>query len=71
MIAPSGVSCLGLNAEHTVLELDEGISVAPGQHFTMIPHYSDSTVLLHRQLYAVREGIIEDVWDVAGAGMLQ
>ena len=31
----------------------------------------DSTVLLHRQLYAVREGIVQDVWDVAGAGMLQ
>ena len=71
VIAPSGVTCLGLNAEHTVLELDEGIELTPGQRFTMIPHYSDSTVLLHRQLYAVRDGIVEAVWDVAGAGMLQ
>jgi D-serine deaminase-like pyridoxal phosphate-dependent protein len=71
VIAPSGVTCVGLNAEHTVLELDEGVTVTAGQRFTMIPHYSDSTVLLHRQLYAVRDGIVEAVWDVAGAGMLQ
>lgn len=71
VIAPSGVTCVGLNAEHTVLDLDEGVTLTPGQRFTMIPHYSDSTVLLHRQLYAVRDGIVEAVWDVAGAGMLQ
>ena len=71
VIAPSGVTCLGLNAEHTLLELDEGIELTPGQRFTMIPHYSDSTVLLHRRLFAVRDGIVEAVWDVAGAGMLQ
>ena len=71
VIAPDGVTCAGLNAEHTVLELDAGVTLRPGQRFTMIPHYSDSTVLLHRRLYAVRDGIVEDVWDVAGAGMLQ
>jgi hypothetical protein len=36
-----------------------------------VPHYSDSPVLVHRQMYAVRDGVVEDIWPVAAAGMLQ
>ena len=71
VVSPEGVHCAGLNAEHCVLDLDEGVALRPGTRITLIPHYSDSTVLLHRSLYAVRGGSIEAVWDVAGAGMLQ
>jgi len=70
-IDPPGLSVRGLNAEHTILEREPGAEVVPGQRITLIPHYSDSTVLLHRNMYAVRDGRIEAVWPVAAAGRLQ
>lgn len=70
-IAPPGLSVRALNAEHTILDREPGAEVAPGQRITLIPHYSDSTVLLHRNMYAVRDGRIEAVWPVAAAGRLQ
>jgi D-serine deaminase-like pyridoxal phosphate-dependent protein len=69
-VSPEGVSVLRLNAEHTILERAEGATVQPGDRVTLVPHYSDSTVLLHRQMYAVRNGHVEEVWPIAGAGML-
>ena len=70
-IAPEGVEVLGLNAEHTILSLTDGVTVTPGDRITMIPNYSDSTMLLHRTLYAVRNGIIEAAWPISAAGALQ
>ncbi|MQC17813.1 MAG: DSD1 family PLP-dependent enzyme [Chloroflexi bacterium] len=71
VVSPPGLSVAKLNAEHTILERAADAEVAPGDRVTMIPHYSDSTVLLHRRLYAVREGVVEAVWPIAAAGMLQ
>ncbi len=70
-VAPEGVEVLGLNAEHTILSLADGVTVTPGDRITMIPNYSDSTMLLHRTLYAVRNGIIEAAWPISAAGALQ
>ncbi len=70
-IAPVGLSVLRLNAEHTILEHRDEAPVEPGDRVTLIPHYSDSTVLLHRQMYAVRDGRVEAVWPISAAGMLQ
>lgn len=71
VVSPPGLSVRGLNAEHTILDCVDGSPVEPGQRVTLVPHYSDSTVLLHRQMYAVRDGRVEDVWPIAAAGMLQ
>jgi len=71
VIDPPGVAMARLNAEHTILNRDERSPIVPGQRVTMIPHYSDSTVLLHRYIYAVRDGRVQEVWPVAAAGMLQ
>ena len=65
------IEVTGLSAEHTHLALAEGVTVEPGQRLLLVPHYSDSTVLLHREMYAVRNGVVEDVWPISGAGMLQ
>ena len=69
--SPPGLSVAKLNAEHTILDRAADANVAPGDRVTMVPHYSDSTVLLHRRLFAVRNGIVEAVWPIAAAGMLQ
>jgi D-serine deaminase-like pyridoxal phosphate-dependent protein len=71
VIDPPGVLLRGLNAEHSIFELAEETTLTPGDRVTLVPHYSDSTVLLHRRIYAVRDGVVEDVWPVAAAGMLQ
>lgn len=71
VVSPAGLRVRGLNAEHTIFERDEGATVNPGDRVTMIPHYTDSTILLHRKLYAVRDGVVEAVWPIAAAGMLQ
>ncbi|MEZ4502348.1 MAG: DSD1 family PLP-dependent enzyme [Dehalococcoidia bacterium] len=67
----SSIEVTGLSAEHTHLRLAEGVTLEPGQRLLLVPHYSDSTVLLHRTMYAVRNGVVEDVWPISGAGMLQ
>ena len=71
VVAPDGARCVGLSAEHTHLALDDGASVRPGDRIRLIPHYSDSTMLLHRTLYAHREGVVEAAWPITGAGALQ
>ena len=71
VVAPPGVELRGLNAEHTILTLDEGTVLTPGDRITMVPSYSDSTMLLHRTLYAVRDGLVEEVWPISAAGALQ
>ncbi len=71
VVSPAGLHVRGLNAEHTIFDRDEGTTVTPGDRVTLIPHYTDSTILLHRRLYAVRGGRVEAVWPIAAAGMLQ
>ncbi len=61
----------GLNAEHTIYQLSPRVHVRPGDQITLIPAYSDSTILLHRQLHAVRDGVVEEVWPISAAGVLQ
>jgi len=68
---PGGWRCVGLSAEHTHLARDGGQPLSIGDRVEMIPHYSDSTVLLHRTLYAHRSGEVEEAWEISGSGALQ
>lgn len=70
VVAPTGVRCVGLSAEHTHLALDHGAALRPGDRIRLIPHYSDSTMLLHRTLYAHRENIVQAAWPITAAGAL-
>ena len=71
VVAPQGARCVGLSAEHTHLALEKGAALQPGERIRLIPHYSDSTMLLHRTLYAHREGVVEGAWPITAAGALQ
>ena len=71
VVSPDGWRCVGLSAEHTHLAGDEGASLRIGDRLEMVPHYSDSTVLLHRTLYAHRDGVVEESWEISGSGALQ
>ena len=71
VINPDGWNCVGLSAEHTHFSRDDGDPLRIGDRVEMIPHYSDSTVLLHRTLHAHRDGVVEEAWEVSGSGALQ
>ena len=71
MYSHEGAEVTSLNAEHTIVAVPAGMSVAHGDRMTLVPHYGDSTVLLHREMYAVRNHIIQDIWEITGAGALR
>lgn len=71
VVPPRGMECRGLSAEHTHLEVDEWREVEVGERIRLVPHYSDSTILLHRQIHAHRRGIVEAVWPITAASALQ
>jgi D-serine deaminase-like pyridoxal phosphate-dependent protein len=66
------VRSVGLSAEHATIEL-ESPSATPeiGDKIEFIVGYTDTTVHLHEELYAVRDNRIEAVWPVAGRGKLR
>jgi D-serine deaminase-like pyridoxal phosphate-dependent protein len=68
----TAVSSVGLSAEHATIEL-ESPSSSPrvGDKIEFVIGYTDTTVHLHEELYAVRDGRIEEVWPVAGRGKLR
>ena len=66
-----GAEITSLNAEHTIVNLPKDMDVTHGERMTLVPHYSDSTVLLHREMYAVRNDVIQHVWEITGAGALR
>ena len=71
-ILDTPVRSVGLSAEHSKIEL-ESPSHEPqvGDKIEFIVGYTDTTVHLHEELYAVRDGIVESVWPVAGRGKLR
>ena len=71
VVKPDGWRCVGLSAEHTHLSRTGGQALQIGDRVEMVPHYSDSTVLLHRTLYAHRGGLVEEAWQISGSGALQ
>jgi D-serine deaminase-like pyridoxal phosphate-dependent protein len=70
IVSHTDAEVISLNAEHTIVTVSNATDISAGNRMTMVPHYSDSTVLLHREMYAVRNNIIEDVWPITGAGAL-
>lgn len=56
------VELKALHAEHGLLEARiPGACLTVGQRIELWVHYGDATVNLHRQMYAVRNGEVEDV----------
>ena len=52
-------------AEHLTLECDRDVvGLAVGDRIDLAVGYSDSTVFLHRQLFAVRHGVVEEVLQI-------
>jgi D-serine deaminase-like pyridoxal phosphate-dependent protein len=73
-LLPAGVQAteVGLSAEHARIELD-GFAEEPrvGDKIEFVVGYSDTTVFLHDELYALRDGCVEAVWPIQGRGKLR
>jgi D-serine deaminase-like pyridoxal phosphate-dependent protein len=63
---------VALSAEHATIEM-EGPTSSPqvGDKIEFVVGYTDTTVHLHEELYAVRDGHVEAVWPVVGRGKLR
>jgi D-serine deaminase-like pyridoxal phosphate-dependent protein len=63
-----GASLVQLSAEHAVLELDRetGNRLKVGDKESFIAGYEDLTLCLHDQVYGIRDGKVEVIWDIQG-----
>jgi D-serine deaminase-like pyridoxal phosphate-dependent protein len=71
---PIGVTAkwVALSAEHGTIELAEPSDLPRiGDKLELIVGYSDTTVHLHEEIVAVRNGRIEAIWQVAGRGRIK
>ncbi len=54
-----------LDAEHSIIDiLDPKLTVQVGDQLEVWSHYSDATVNLHRQIFGVRDGKVEEIFPV-------
>jgi len=61
-----------MNEEHGYVDVREcGRKFAIGERLRIIPNHICVAVNLHELMYGVREGKVEEVWEVAGRGKLQ
>jgi D-serine deaminase-like pyridoxal phosphate-dependent protein len=66
------VTRVALSAEHATVELAEPAEVPRvGDRVTFVPGYTDSTVFLHDEVHAVRDGRVEATWPISGRGKTQ
>jgi D-serine deaminase-like pyridoxal phosphate-dependent protein len=62
---------VALSAEHGTIEVAEPSALAVGDKIEFIVGYTDTTTMLHEELYALREGKVEVVWPIQGRGKLR
>ena len=66
------IESISLSAEHGTIQLKQPNDLPRiGDRISFIVGYSDTTVFLHDQLYAARDGTVEAVWPLLGRGKLQ
>lgn len=66
-----GLTLERLSEEHARLGVANGVGVELGEKIELLPSHGCTTVNLHDCAYAVRDGRVVEVWDVAGRGRSQ
>lgn len=66
------VESMAFSAEHARLELSAP-SATPriGDKFEFVVGYTDTTTMLHDEMYATRDGMVEVIWPILGRGKLR
>jgi 3-hydroxy-D-aspartate aldolase len=66
------VNDVRMSAEHGIVILDQpNDTIQIGDTFDFMVGYTDATLFLHDQLYGIREGVVEVVWDIEARGKLR
>ena len=65
VVRPVSWQGTGLSAGHPYLARDGGELLQIGDRIELIPHYSGSTVLSNRTIYACRDGQVVEEWPIA------
>jgi len=67
-----GAKLVRMSAEHGILQLDDATDrlTRVGQKVNLVAGYEDLTVFLYDQLYGVRNGKVEVIWEIQGRGKL-
>jgi D-serine deaminase-like pyridoxal phosphate-dependent protein len=70
VVWPKGAKLVRLAEEHGTLELegDEAEQLRPGDRVVILPSHGDTTINLHEYYCALRNGVVEAVWPIAGRG---
>lgn len=64
-IGIEGITSHSASAEHGVIGLEAANdTVKVGDIFDFMVGYTDATLFLHKQLYGIRDGVVEVVWDI-------
>jgi D-serine deaminase-like pyridoxal phosphate-dependent protein len=67
-----GVASFEPSAEHGTLHLAHpDVPVKVGDRVSFMPGYVDIMAFLHERMFAVRNGRVEEVWEIAARGKLQ
>jgi D-serine deaminase-like pyridoxal phosphate-dependent protein len=63
----NGARLRKLNAEHAIVDIvDPGFPAQVGDQLELWAHYSDATVNLHRKMFGMRDGQVEETFIVEG-----
>jgi D-serine deaminase-like pyridoxal phosphate-dependent protein len=68
VVRREGLSATRLSEEHGYLQVSDGASVCAGDKIELIPGHGCTTINLHDHFYALREGVVEAIWPIAGRG---
>lgn len=62
----------GLSEEHGHLDLSHtSRKYTVGERLSVIPNHVCTTINMHNSLYAVRNDVVEDIWQIAGRGCVR
>ena len=66
-----GITYLSASDEHGRLLISDDVAAPPklGDKLRLVPGHCDPTVNMYDWIVGVREGVVEEVWRVAGRGM--
>jgi D-serine deaminase-like pyridoxal phosphate-dependent protein len=72
LLGVDDVVSVRMSAEHATVTLGSPNSeIRVGDVFDFVVAYGDFTVFLHDQLFGIRKGIVEVVWDIVGRGKIR
>ena len=73
IVGMPGVQVRSVSDEHLSVNLtdDDSRQLRPGDKVELVPGHNDTTVHLHSHLFALRQGKLEQVWEVAGRGRIR